>query len=75
MRSASLFDRPTELEDGAAGLGNWLRMFGEELLGAVPGPEREAVRSAAADRLREDLFEDGTWTADYRRLRFVAVRD
>ncbi|MEF8867370.1 MAG: methyltransferase domain-containing protein [Haloarculaceae archaeon] len=75
VRSASLFDRPTELEDGAAGLGNWLRMFGEELLGAVPGPEREAVRSAAADRLREDLFEDGTWTADYRRLRFVAVRD
>jgi len=75
VRSARLFDRPTALEDGAAGLGNWLRMFGEALLGAVPEPEREAVRSAAADRLREDLFEDGTWTADYRRLRFVAVRD
>lgn len=24
--------------------------------------------------LRDEQFEDGTWIADYRRLRFVAVR-
>jgi trans-aconitate methyltransferase len=75
VRLARLFDRPTELEDGEAGLENWLRMFGGELLGAVPEAERAAVRAAAADRLREELFEAGTWTADYRRLRFVAVRE
>jgi len=75
VRFARLFDRPTELEDGEAGLENWLRMFGEELLGSVPEPERDAIRAAAADRLRGELFEDGTWTADYRRLRFVAVRE
>lgn len=75
VRFARLFDRPTELEDGEAGLENWLRMFGEELLGAVPETEREAVRAAAADRLRGELFDGGTWTADYRRLRFVAVRE
>jgi SAM-dependent methyltransferase len=74
VRFARLFDRPTELGDGEAGLENWLRMFGEELLAAVPESEREAVRAAAADRARGELFEDGTWTADYRRLRFVAVR-
>jgi hypothetical protein len=75
VRLARLFDRPTELEDGEAGLENWLRMFGGELLGAVPEAERAAVRAAAADRLRDELFEAGTWTADYRRLRFVAVRE
>lgn len=75
VRFARLFDRPTELDDGEAGLENWLRMFGEGLLGSVPESERDEVRAAVADRLRGELFEDGTWTADYRRLRFVAVRE
>jgi SAM-dependent methyltransferase len=75
VRFARLFDRPTELDDGEAGLENWLRMFGEGLLSAVPEPVRTEVRAAVADRLRGELFEDGTWRADYRRLRFVAVRE
>lgn len=75
VRFARLFDRPTELDDGEAGLANWLRMFGDGLVGAVPEAERDEVRTAVADRLRGELFEDGTWTADYRRLRFVAVRE
>lgn len=74
VRLSRLFDRPTELDGGEAGLENWLRMFGDGLMGPVPESERAAVRADAADRLRDELFEDGTWTADYRRLRFVAVR-
>lgn len=75
VRRAELFDRPVELEGGADGLRNWLAMFGDELLGPVAGEEREDVLEAVEARLRPELFEDGSWTADYRRLRFVAIRE
>jgi SAM-dependent methyltransferase len=70
---AFLFDRPTELDGGEDGLAEWLGMFGDGLLASVPTNEREAVVDAVAERLRGDLFREGTWTADYRRLRFRAV--
>nr|WP_311170995.1 hypothetical protein [Halobellus sp. ZY16] len=73
VRYARLFDRPTELDDGEAGMAAWLEMFGDRLLDTVPESERPDVISAVEDRLRENLYDDGTWTADYRRLRMVAV--
>ncbi len=74
MRYARLFDRPTELENGADGLVSWLGMFGDGLLESVPDADRRDVVWAVEDRLRDDLFEDGRWTADYRRPRVVARR-
>jgi len=74
VRRGELFDRPTELEAGEGGLRSWLAMFGDSLLSSVEGEEREAVLSAVEARLRPDLFEGGSWFADYRRLRFVAIR-
>ena len=71
-RYATLFDRPTELDDGTGGLANWLGMFGGSLLSAIPDDERSTVIAAVEDRLREDQFQDGKWIADYRRLRFLA---
>ena len=75
MRLARLFDRPTRLEGGEDGLRGWLAMFGDSLLAPVSGEEREEVLAAVEERLRPEQFEDGTWIADYRRLRFVAVRE
>ncbi|WP_254525084.1 class I SAM-dependent methyltransferase [Natrinema caseinilyticum] len=72
-RSATLFDRPTELENGTNGLADWLEMFGDSLLAPIPDDEQPSVISGVEDRLREDLFQKGTWTADYRRLRVVAA--
>jgi len=74
VRYATLFDRPTELEDGADGLASWLEMFGDSLFEGIPDADRRAIVSAVEDRLRDDLFADGRWTADYRRLRVVARR-
>ncbi len=76
VRLARLFDRPTELDGGEAGLRNWLAAFGDSLFADVSEEERAAVVAAVEDRLRPDLFDAdaGTWTADYRRLRFVAVK-
>lgn len=74
VRRARLFDRPTELDGGADGLASWLGMFGDGLLSGVPDSERAAVVGAVENRLQPDLFDGETWTADYRRLRFLAVR-
>ncbi|QLH76504.1 methyltransferase domain-containing protein [Halosimplex rubrum] len=77
VRLARLFDRPTELDGGPEGLANWLDVFGDSLFADLGDAETQAVVSAVEDRLRGDLFDadTGTWTADYRRLRFVAVRE
>lgn len=72
VRFATLFDRPTEL-DGEDGLESWLRMFGDGLFESLSAEERTDVIAAVEDDLRDDLYRDGTWIADYRRLRFVAV--
>ncbi|SNR54592.1 class I SAM-dependent methyltransferase [Halorubrum vacuolatum] len=76
VRHATLFDRPTPLDGGPDGLVNWLAAFGDGLLSPAPAEQREAIMDAVADRLREERFdeEDRMWTADYRRLRFLAVR-
>jgi trans-aconitate methyltransferase len=73
VRDMSLFGRPTELDGGAEGLASWLEMFGDRLFSPIPDDEREAVIAEVTDRLREELFVDGVWIADYRRLRVVAV--
>lgn len=73
VRDLRLFDRPTPL-DGEDGLANWIEGFGDELLEPLSAGERAAVIEAVEDRCRDDLFVDGQWVADYRRLRVVAVR-
>lgn len=72
---AELFDRPTKLEDGARGLRNWLAMFRGEVLRPLDEAVKESVISRIEDSLRDTLFHDGSWYADYRRLRIVAFKD
>jgi trans-aconitate methyltransferase len=71
---AVLFDRPTALEGGFAGLERWYKMFGGHwTAGLTPQQCEKFVR--AAERLgAPKLLRDGTWTADYRRLRVVALK-
>jgi trans-aconitate 2-methyltransferase len=70
---ALLFDRPTALE-GEQGMRRWVEMFGSWALAAVPAERREEFLRAVEDRLRPPLYQDGTWYADYRRLRVLARR-
>lgn len=74
VRHAWLFDRPTKLEDGESGLRNWLTMFGEKTFGAMPDDVRMQWIERTQQRARPSLFRDGSWYADYRRLRVIAVR-
>lgn len=70
-----LFDRPTKL-DGESGLRNWLNVFGDSLFAGLTDKCRDSVITCIEDRLHEDIYDPKTetWTADYRRLRFRAVR-
>ncbi len=69
VRMAQLFDRPTPLE-GEAGMENWLKQFKNYYFENLPAT---AMAEVIAD-LRPQLHSQTGWTADYRRLRFVAVK-
>ena len=47
-------------------------MFAGAWLEAVPAAERRAVLEELEKRLRPELWREGAWWADYRRLRVVA---
>jgi trans-aconitate methyltransferase len=70
---AVLFDRPTPLE-GEEGMRNWVAMFGQPFLAPLDGATRDALARDVENATRETLCKDGRWTADYRRLRIVAVK-
>jgi trans-aconitate methyltransferase len=70
---AVLFDRPTPLPDGEAGLKNWLLMFGARFFVNNTHQETENIIQAVEQILKPILYSNGVWTIDYRRLRIVAV--
>lgn len=72
---ASHFDRPTKLEGGEDGLKNWLATFADNVLDALPADKRAEVIADTENRLRAQSYRDGTWFADYRRIRVVAVKE
>lgn len=71
---AALVDRPTLLNDGDRGLVNWLKMFGGGLLAGLAPDTAEAMLGRVETLLRDQLYDGHQWTADYRRLRLVAVK-
>jgi trans-aconitate methyltransferase len=74
VRLITLFDRPTGLADGAAGMRNWIVMFGADYLVKAGETRREEFLGNVEEMLRPILFHDGQWWADYRRLRLVAYK-
>ena len=74
VRLITLFDRPTGLADGSAGMRNWIAMFGTEYLAKAGEARREDFLSRVEEILRPKLFRDGQWWADYRRLRLAAYK-
>jgi len=74
VTSAWLIDRPTQLEDGESGLRNWIKMFGNIFLDTLSPSGQDDFFHKLEEILRPKLFRNGSWFADYKRLRFVAVK-
>ncbi|HJQ23678.1 MAG TPA: methyltransferase domain-containing protein [Blastocatellia bacterium] len=74
VRLALRFERPTPLEGGAAGLSDWLVVFTDHFMKEIPADQRGRIMQAVEDELRPEFFRDGTWYADYCRLRVAASR-
>jgi hypothetical protein len=71
---ASHFDRPTELDEGENGLKNWLLTFTDNIIESLPKDKCDAVIGQVERELKPSLFRDGSWFADYRRIRVVAYK-
>jgi trans-aconitate methyltransferase len=74
VRQASLFERPTVLEDGARGLENWIRVFRQTYVRKLGEATTAKWIREVERQCRPLLFHEGDWVLDYRRLRLVAVR-
>ena len=72
---ASHFDRPTPLSGGEDGLRNWLATFADNVIDMLPEDKRAEVIAETEKRLRAQAYRDGTWYADYRRIRVVAMKE
>ena len=67
-----LIPRPTPLPTGMRG---WLETFAIPFTKALAPEKRSQFLDAVADKLRPALCDPrGSWTADYVRLRFLAVK-
>lgn len=73
VRTLLLLDRPTALQ-GGDGLYDWMRMFLKTPLAGLEPALAESIFRAAVSELKDTLFRDGIWYADYVRLRCRAVR-
>jgi trans-aconitate 2-methyltransferase len=66
------FPRWNRLEHPDRGLREWMEMFAGAYFEDVPADRKEALVREIEERLRPDLWCDGAWFADYRRLRIRA---
>jgi trans-aconitate methyltransferase len=73
VRAAWEFDRPTPLT-GEEGLRGWWIQFQATVVGQVPEELRDRIFRDAEEGARPEIWRDGTWLADYKRLRVIAER-
>jgi SAM-dependent methyltransferase len=70
--SMALIPRPTPLPGD---IGDWLEIFAQSFLAAVPENERPRFIDEVREALRPQLCDArGVWVADYVRLRFAALK-
>ena len=69
------FDRPTLLQDGREGMIKWFNMFGASIFKAVPTGELPQIINEITGVLQATNEVDGQWYADYKRLRFIAIKE
>lgn len=71
---ASHFDRITPLK-GERGIVDWFLMFGDNFFTGIPVDEKKAMLEEVQEMLLPTHYNNGVWHADYKRVRFVAVKE
>jgi SAM-dependent methyltransferase len=72
VQQIALIPRPTPLAEG--GMAEWIKTFRRGVIETLPESEREIVVRETVELLAPALQdEEGNWTADYVRLRFIAT--
>ncbi len=74
VKEAYLFDRPTKLKGEERGLRDWLDIFFGIFFEELSIYEKEEAYSSIEEILRPSLFRDGSYFADYVRIRVKAVK-
>jgi trans-aconitate methyltransferase len=69
------FDRKTLLQDGRQGVAKWLSMFGPTFFEGIEETEKKQIIEEITGLLEPNYNERGNWYADYKRLRFIAVKE
>jgi ubiquinone/menaquinone biosynthesis C-methylase UbiE len=67
------FERPTPL-DGECGLRNWIEMFARSFFEGVSEETKELVLATVETNLKPFLYKNGTWLADYKRIRVIGIK-
>ncbi len=71
---AILFARPTPLAEGEAGMANWIKMFASAFFAGLSTDQQTQVIRHVEEYLQPTLYHQGIWTADYRRIRILAIK-
>lgn len=68
------YDRETKLSDDKNGVKDWLKMFAGAYLNGINEADKEDILNDTQAILEPTNCRNGSWYADYRRLRMVALK-
>ena len=71
---AEYVDRPTPLDGGETGLRRWLKVFRADSISLTHPCHQDDLIARVEELARPVLFQEGTWIADYKRIRIRAFK-
>ena len=71
---AIYYDRETKLNDDKDGIKDWVKMFAAYYFNGIEENIVEDIITDVQDLLEPTNYRNGSWYADYRRLRLVALK-
>lgn len=68
------YDRETRLSDDKDGIKDWLKMFASAYLSGIEEESVAAILNEVQHALEPTNCRNGSWYADYKRLRMIAIK-
>ena len=71
---AHLYNRPTALDSADSGIKDWIEMFGSHFFVGMDKNSKEKILDKVQNDVEDVCLRNGTWYADYRRIRVEAIK-